>query len=53
MRASFMSLIQTQAGLTKVAEDERYMPGVFRNLFGSWSHDSNWISYTVVTGHQF
>ncbi|WP_332037439.1 S41 family peptidase [Salegentibacter sp.] len=47
-------VLNTDSGrVTKVSEDERYMPGVFRNLFGSWSHDSNWISYTVVTGTSF
>ncbi|MBO2543005.1 PDZ domain-containing protein [Salegentibacter sp. BDJ18] len=39
--------------VTKVSQDERYIPGVFRDLFGSWSHDSNWISYTIVTGTSF
>ncbi len=47
-------VLNTDSGrIDKVAEDDRYMPGVFRNLFGSWSHDSNWISYTVVTGTSF
>ena len=47
-------VLNTDSGrVTKVSEDERYMPGVFRDLFGSWSHDSNWISYTVVTGTSF
>lgn len=39
--------------ITKVATDERYVPGAFRNLFGGWSHDSNWITYTVITGTSF
>jgi tricorn protease-like protein len=47
-------VLNTDSGrVTKIAEDERYMPGVFRDLFGSWSHDSNWVSYTVVTGTSF
>ena len=33
---------------TKIASDVLYTPGVFRDLFGDWSHDSNWISYTTV-----
>jgi tricorn protease len=39
--------------VSKVSQDKRYTPGVFRDLFGSWSHDSNWISYTIVTGTSF
>lgn len=47
-------ILYTDSGkISKVASDERYMPGVFRDLFGSWSHDSNWISYTVITGTSF
>ncbi len=38
---------------TKVASDELYYPGVFRELFGSWSKDSKWISYTVITETNF
>ncbi|MEM1338059.1 MAG: PDZ domain-containing protein [Bacteroidota bacterium] len=38
---------------TKVATDELYYPGVFRALFGSWSKDSKWISYTVITATNF
>jgi tricorn protease len=39
--------------VNKVATDARYIPGVFRNLFGDWSHDSNWITYTIVTDTSF
>ncbi|PKD15895.1 peptidase S41 [Salegentibacter salinarum] len=47
-------VLNTDSGrVTKVAQDKRYMPGVFRDLFGSWSHDSSWISYTVVTETSF
>src|SRR5690606_171635 len=47
-------VLNTESGqINKVAKDERYIPGVFRDLFGSWSHDSNWISYTVITGTSF
>ncbi|WP_029038808.1 S41 family peptidase [Salinimicrobium xinjiangense] len=39
--------------VNKIATDARYIPGVFRNLFGDWSHDSNWITYTIVTDTSF
>lgn len=38
---------------TKVNTDVLYSPGIFRELFGSWSHDSNWISYTIITDTNF
>ena len=38
---------------TIIASDELYYPGVFRELFGSWSKDSKWISYTVITNTNF
>lgn len=34
--------------VTKVASDVLYTPGVFRELFGDWSYDSNWIVYTII-----
>ncbi|WP_035916730.1 S41 family peptidase [Flavimarina sp. Hel_I_48] len=34
---------------TKIAQDILYTPGVYRNLFGSWSADSDWIAYTIIT----
>lgn len=39
--------------ITKVATDIRYIPGPFRDLFGDWSHDSNWITYTIITETSF
>lgn len=39
--------------ITKIASDELYYPGVFRELFGSWSSDSSNISYTIVTETNF
>lgn len=39
--------------VTKIAQDVLYVPGVFRELFGDWSHDSNWITYTIVTDTNF
>jgi tricorn protease len=37
----------------KIASDELYIPGPFRGLFGSWSSDSHWITYTIVTDTNF
>lgn len=38
---------------TKIAEDLNFIPGVFRELFGSWSSDSNLIAYTIITETNF
>jgi tricorn protease len=38
---------------TKIAEDAIFFPGAFRDLFGSWSSDANYISYTVLTETNF
>jgi tricorn protease len=38
---------------SKIASDELYYPGRFRELFGSWSKDSKWVSYTVITETNF
>lgn len=38
---------------TKIGTDELYIPGPFRELFGSWSFDSEWISYTIITDTNF
>ncbi|NOY37671.1 MAG: peptidase S41 [Chlorobi bacterium] len=32
----------------KIDADEMYVPGPFRDLFGDWSADAQWISYTKV-----
>jgi tricorn protease len=37
----------------KIAEDAHYIPGAFRELFGSWSYDANYISYTTVEETNF
>lgn len=37
----------------KIAEDANYIPGAFRDLFGSWSHDANFIAYTTITETNF
>lgn len=39
--------------ITKIASDYYYIYGIFRDLFGSWSHDSKWISYTIITDTNF
>ncbi|PCJ92878.1 MAG: peptidase S41 [Flavobacteriaceae bacterium] len=39
--------------LTKIDTDKLYVPGRFRELFGSWSSDSKWVSYTVITETNF
>lgn len=39
--------------ITKIASDELYTPGIYRELFGSWSSDSQWISYTTITQTNF
>lgn len=37
----------------EIAQDVLFTPGDIRDLFGSWSHDSNWISYTIITETNF
>jgi tricorn protease len=39
--------------MSKIASDELYTPGVFRELFGDWSADSNWISFTTISETNF
>lgn len=39
--------------IVKIASDALYVPGKFRELFGDWSHDSNWISYTIISDTNF
>lgn len=43
----------TSGASTKIDSDELYTPGVFRELFGSWSHDSRWIAYDKITSSNF
>jgi tricorn protease len=38
---------------TKIAADAVYLPGAFREPFGSWSADSGWIAYTIITETNF
>jgi tricorn protease len=37
----------------KIAEDVAYIPGAFRDLFGSWSSDGNFIAYTTIAETNF
>ncbi len=47
-------LADTSSGkITKIGTDMLYIPGSFRELFGSWSHDSKWVSYTLITDTNF
>jgi tricorn protease len=39
--------------LTTIAEDQHYVPGAFRELFGSWSNDGQFVSYTKITNTNF
>ena len=42
------------AGKTvKIGEDVVYSQGAFRDLFGSWSADANFIAYTTITETNF
>ncbi|WP_299211028.1 S41 family peptidase [uncultured Aquimarina sp.] len=34
--------------VSKIANDEYYVPGAFRNIFGDWSKDSKWIVYSKI-----
>ncbi len=47
-------IINIESGeVKKVDSDEMYFPGVFRELFGSWSKDSKWLTYTKVLESNF
>jgi len=37
----------------KVAQDELYYPGEYRELFGSWSHDGKWLAYSKILTTNF
>ena len=39
--------------IQKIDSDDLYFPGAFRNIFGDWSFDSKWITYTRLTGTNF
>lgn len=46
-------LTLVDGSIKKVASDELYVPGPYRDLSSDWSMDSKWLSYTVVGGTQF
>ncbi|CAH1001687.1 Tricorn protease [Neolewinella maritima] len=37
----------------KVDQDVLYYPGAYRDLFGSWSHDGQWMAYSKIMGTNF
>ncbi|MEA1898302.1 MAG: PDZ domain-containing protein, partial [Bacteroidota bacterium] len=39
--------------IKKIDADEMYVPGSIRDIFGDWSFDSKWISYTKITSTNF
>ncbi|NJC27661.1 S41 family peptidase [Neolewinella antarctica] len=39
--------------VTKVDQDDNFFPGAYRDLFGSWSHDSKWLAYAKITNTNF
>ncbi|TXF90857.1 peptidase S41 [Neolewinella aurantiaca] len=39
--------------ISKVATDDAYFPGDYRELFGSWSKDSKWLAYSKITETNF
>ena len=43
----------TSGKTVKIAEDANYVPGAFRDLFGSWSSDGNHLAYTTITETNF
>lgn len=51
-RTLFMANVDTKK-VTKIASDVLYTPGVMREIFGDWSYDSNWISYTLINDSNF
>jgi tricorn protease len=51
-RRLYMAEVST-GKVQKIAEDTYYVPGAFRNLFGSWSGDGKHIAYTTITETNF
>ncbi|HEX8333878.1 MAG TPA: PDZ domain-containing protein [Segetibacter sp.] len=41
------------AKTSKIAQDDNYLPGAYRDLFGSWSADANHIAYTTIAQTNF
>ncbi|TAD84541.1 MAG: peptidase S41 [Bacteroidetes bacterium] len=39
--------------ITLIGQDEHYIPGPFRELFGSWSANGNFVAYTIITATNY
>jgi tricorn protease len=46
-------LTVADGSIKKIASDDLYIPGPFRDMFNDWSPDSKWIAYTVITDTYF
>ncbi|HOF91133.1 MAG: PDZ domain-containing protein [Tenuifilaceae bacterium] len=47
-------ILDVESGsIVAIDADEVYSPGDFRQILGSWSHDSRWIAYTKVLDTYF
>ncbi len=51
-RQLFLADVSTGA-ITKIDADVHYVPGAFRDLFGSWSSDASHIAYTTISETNF
>ena len=50
---SLYVLKTADGSIEKVDADDMYFPGPSRDLFGDWSADSKWITYSKITDTQF
>ncbi len=47
-------ILDVESGVVKKLDaDEMYFPGTFRDLYGNWSKDSKWLTYTKVIETNF
>ncbi|MEM8887223.1 MAG: PDZ domain-containing protein [Bacteroidota bacterium] len=47
-------MLDVESGAIKEVDSDRmYVPGPFRDLFGSWSHDSKWVAYTIISENNY
>ncbi len=46
-------LTVADGSVKKIASDDIYTPGPFRNIMSDWSPNSKWIAYTQITQTQF
>ncbi len=47
-------LLEVSSGkVTKVDQDDNFFPGVYRDLFGSWSHDGKFLAYSKIMTTNF